>query len=510
MACGFEKELLSALADGELSEREKARVQSHVDACAECRLELSDVQAASSILHQVPAAHAPASVLRGVERQIGQEAPAPTGWIMKYRRLLEGAVALAAGVLVVMTVVVFTNDPRPVETAAAPKSPPAVTKIPQAKSDDALKPPVVAEPAAEKAQVAPPAPPSGPENQKHAFTQEPNRMKDSGARALKNQDETAKKALEERKGEFGGKELEKEKLDSHDGKLAQGAGQKNPPAPAKEEMERQGFQDEEKENKFADKTAKAEKKSVPAPMPAPKPAEPPAPGATPPPSDPAKDPAPDLARDRAEESNDVTLLVYSDRLSDARDAIKKEVDKLSKDANYLNAMYTVTLTPANASKLNKALQAQKNLRVVELSVSSELREDLADLSIKAWEDTMGYAKGGDSKREAGRAQESKKPELKTGDAPNAATPAPAPAQMNQPPAAVRGGAQPPKAPDTGKDMEENRPAETPKAKAEPTPSGGAGAGIQKPVTVRILIFPKTYAEGVTEQLRRAESPAEKK
>ena len=79
------QELLSGYLDGDLPAEERARVEEHLDACAECREELELLQATLSALHDMPRLRAPGGFFETVMERVGAEdaeiaaAPAPAG-----------------------------------------------------------------------------------------------------------------------------------------------------------------------------------------------------------------------------------------------------------------------------------------------------------------------------------------------------------------------------------------------------------------------------------------------
>jgi hypothetical protein len=478
MACGFEKELLSALIDGELPEREKSRVQSHIDACSECRKEYADVQSASSMLHQVGPAKAPASILKAVEREINREPQVQEGFFARYRRALQGAMALAGAVLVVLTIVAITGRAPSSETVA---------KRPQSK----------------------PAP----------ITQMPSREKAfDGERALKdakNEPETAKL-----------KELQ------------------NKPA-----AEPPAILDETKKRNFADDLAKGDK--APAPPPAPMPAKPqadsaphevPAEEAKPqpqverdlakeekrPPEDPSggesTPPAPapadksdevekKVAEKAAVRNSDVTIILYVDRLSDARDLVSKELAKLTKNSTYKESVFTATMNSTQSARLTQALKTHRTMDLVEVPApKAEAFPELAERSRSSWDESLGMAKAKDS-----RSAESKKaPTAESQEAPKMPQPA-FNAQRSEAPKGMPapGAAPPPSAPAQKEGLARGGKAQSPEPAPTPAPPPRIDTGVasSNDLTVRIYLVSKTAADTLSDELRRIEAPvrsAEKK
>jgi len=71
VTCPFEKDRLSGYVDGELGAEERAGVERHVAACAECGRELDDLKATIGRLRAMPRAAAPASMAAAVAGGIG-------------------------------------------------------------------------------------------------------------------------------------------------------------------------------------------------------------------------------------------------------------------------------------------------------------------------------------------------------------------------------------------------------------------------------------------------------
>lgn len=550
MACGFDKELLSALLDGELAERDQVRVQSHVDSCAECRKEYSDVQSASSTLHQLGRAPVPAAILKGVEREINRTAR-PDGFFARYRRALEGALALAAALLVVLSVVTLTEKSSPKETAAAP----AISKIMDPKRSEA--PDAVAKKKefgeAEKAQYK-------REEQKENLDRgqaQVDKAPRPVERALKEADE--KKSAPSAEGTPDGYTAKDDLKDNRRDKDAQQA--KQPPAPpqaAKEEspMERKA-KDEElakgwgKEGKAptpsddskqdraqdgkpgSDGAGKAagQKPSEPPPAPAkadrekefkqqedlaknPENNKPPSPA-------PLPNSAPGNAPAQPAPIPELTYVVYSSRLADARDIVRSELSKLVGESQYQDGMFTATLNAQTAPKFVKALSARKEIKTLELS--SEARSaipNLAELSRRSWDDTLAMAKAA-TKDKGGKngAEEFRAEGERSGGGAGGRADKPQPSDPHAQDLA-KGGELDQKTPkEESKKMAEasskGQPAPRPQG-AAPAPAAppAAGAIAPSPVLVKIYLLPSSQIQAITERIRRAaeegNAPAEKK
>jgi hypothetical protein len=65
---GHPGDLLSAHLDGELPPEVEARVDAHLEACADCRAEFDDLDAARSTLRSLPTVPAPAGLVTGIVR----------------------------------------------------------------------------------------------------------------------------------------------------------------------------------------------------------------------------------------------------------------------------------------------------------------------------------------------------------------------------------------------------------------------------------------------------------
>jgi anti-sigma factor RsiW len=70
--------LLSAYADGELREAERAEIEAHIARCTECARELALIRSMGGMMREIRSATSGPSVWRAVDRKINR----PVGWIL--------------------------------------------------------------------------------------------------------------------------------------------------------------------------------------------------------------------------------------------------------------------------------------------------------------------------------------------------------------------------------------------------------------------------------------------
>ena len=73
MECTRTEDLLSAYLDGDLPERDREDFEGHLRQCPRCAGEEKALKETLSLLRNLPAEKAPAGLLEGVRRRIGQE-----------------------------------------------------------------------------------------------------------------------------------------------------------------------------------------------------------------------------------------------------------------------------------------------------------------------------------------------------------------------------------------------------------------------------------------------------
>ncbi len=125
-------EMLSAYVDGELSARERARVDRHLSECADCRWELETLRQTATLLGQLPSVPVPRSFAIREMDVSRRAAPSPP---RRAYTLLRGATALAALLLAVVVAGDLFLHPamRSVAPAMAPaQKMPAPTQVAQA------------------------------------------------------------------------------------------------------------------------------------------------------------------------------------------------------------------------------------------------------------------------------------------------------------------------------------------------------------------------------------------
>jgi anti-sigma factor RsiW len=185
MTCAENRELHSALLDGELRGDERALVEGHLAGCPECARELERLARMLGMLHALPAARAP---LGFVDRVLEAARPAP--WYARLgRRVLQPwrvKLPLQAAALVVVAlgaVYVYQKTPE-LQQAARYEAPAPTSPTPSA------PPPAAREPGA----PAPARAPEPPAGSKAAERQEPAPRADSPELAKRESDTGARDA----------------------------------------------------------------------------------------------------------------------------------------------------------------------------------------------------------------------------------------------------------------------------------------------------------------------------
>jgi putative zinc finger protein len=178
VTCHDAREWLGALVDGAIDPARRAEVETHVLACAECRLELEGLRATVGLLRRVEPARAPAGF---VDRVMERAHPAPwyrrvAAWLfvplsVKLPAEAAAIVAIAGLAMLVIDRTPELRDAARVERQAAPPiapapSPPLVRTPPERKIREtpgeqiaAPPPPSRAEASRAPSEKAPPAPP---------------------------------------------------------------------------------------------------------------------------------------------------------------------------------------------------------------------------------------------------------------------------------------------------------------------------------------------------------------
>src|SRR5262245_56113791 len=113
MTCGFDKGLLAALYDGEVTPEERAEAERHAASCPDCARDLASMKELSGALKPLARASAPMSIAEGVLRGIESTRPARRPWI-------QGALSAAAALLLVVGTVYLLNgrDAKSVKSVA--------------------------------------------------------------------------------------------------------------------------------------------------------------------------------------------------------------------------------------------------------------------------------------------------------------------------------------------------------------------------------------------------------
>jgi len=111
----YARKRLSSYMDGQLSDREQARVQAHLQACPECRQDLRTLQWTKELAQQVPVLPVPRSF---IVRQADLEPRAAAQARFRFTRALAG-LQTAAAVVAVLLVAVVAGDWFPTGTHPA-------------------------------------------------------------------------------------------------------------------------------------------------------------------------------------------------------------------------------------------------------------------------------------------------------------------------------------------------------------------------------------------------------
>jgi len=117
-----ESEELSAYVDGELDAIERARVEQHLSACAECRATLDEVQSARSALRELPEPRLSAEQIATLDAAVERAAASPPKR-SRFRVVVGGAVAVAAVAAAFAIVPHLHSPPRATSGLAAPAVP---------------------------------------------------------------------------------------------------------------------------------------------------------------------------------------------------------------------------------------------------------------------------------------------------------------------------------------------------------------------------------------------------
>jgi hypothetical protein len=119
-------DLLSAYLDDELDLDTRSQVAAHLEACAECRTELTDVQSAAVAIRSLPALEPPPGLV-----------PTPAPWRRRRRLQAFGAagVGVAALAAIVLGVSIIGSDGDP-QVAAADTVPVALAGMPEVPAGD--------------------------------------------------------------------------------------------------------------------------------------------------------------------------------------------------------------------------------------------------------------------------------------------------------------------------------------------------------------------------------------
>ena len=115
MACGQNRELLSAYHDGVLGGDERSAVGDHIEQCPDCSAVLEDYRAMGQAFRALPRVKASPAVLKGVREGL---AGAPARVIpFRHTAVLSFALATAAALLIGINLVVYLVGPGPTEPA---------------------------------------------------------------------------------------------------------------------------------------------------------------------------------------------------------------------------------------------------------------------------------------------------------------------------------------------------------------------------------------------------------
>jgi hypothetical protein len=116
-------DLLSAYLDDELDLDTRSEVAAHIEACAECRSELAEVQSAAVAIRSLPALEPPPGLV-----------PTPARWRRRRRFQAIGAAGLGAAALVALVLGVSImggdNDPQVVAVDTVPVTLPGMDEVP--------------------------------------------------------------------------------------------------------------------------------------------------------------------------------------------------------------------------------------------------------------------------------------------------------------------------------------------------------------------------------------------
>ncbi len=106
--------LLSAWVDGELNAEEKTRVQRHLESCAACRAEVTELRAAKRLLASAPRRAMPPELVAAIEARL-ERRPGPLAWLKSFagapRYWAPTAALASAAVLLSLWFHVLDRDP---------------------------------------------------------------------------------------------------------------------------------------------------------------------------------------------------------------------------------------------------------------------------------------------------------------------------------------------------------------------------------------------------------------
>jgi hypothetical protein len=485
MVCSFDREELSALLDGELSAADQARVREHLKSCSECAREYSDIESASSSVRQLRDVPAPKSILESVRNNLAPQPVVSRNVFLKHRRLLEGALALAASLLLVLSAVTLLNPDRtaPSATTAGRTPDPSVAKPADLKALESRKlateeKELDSRPKREVAEEK-----KIPIGGEKAAASVPESVRPGAYDAER--EKPAKKAAEQRAPapatppaadsqnllkEEAQKELAKGEWKSKD-EAARRMADSNK---REENLGRGGAANREEKTKYGEDRAR----SV-APV------------------------------------REVAVVLYSDQLADTRDAARSELGKHVKEVRLQDAVISATLSAESAGAVLEQLSHRKDATLSRLTPESESGVDhLAKLNRDSWQQSLQQsrfagksASGGADRKEPEPAPSAKATQTPKEPAPAKPDAAPRPEPPPSDPADDKiGRAQ---AGDAGKLQEQadkDRSAEGFSLKG-----GHDGKSSAKPseqVLLRIYVFPRSY-EGMVEELMKRAAPAEK-
>ncbi|HZL71812.1 MAG TPA: zf-HC2 domain-containing protein [Planctomycetota bacterium] len=134
MACGFDKGLIAAHYDGEITPAERLLVDRHLATCSECAADLSAMRELSASLKPLKGAAAPMSIAEGVMREVGSARRVHRPWVSW------GLSAAAAVFLAVGTVYMLDRSGSPgrheLVTASERRTSPAPSAKPSALKEE--------------------------------------------------------------------------------------------------------------------------------------------------------------------------------------------------------------------------------------------------------------------------------------------------------------------------------------------------------------------------------------